>query len=283
MEITCPSGLRGVIRGMKGREAQAFVDPALVRTHGSMDTMLSNCWLETSDPGPYELVAPKMGKDLAPRIQWRGVLLGDRFHALMEIRALTFGQDYDFNVKCENCEQRYGWELPLSGLERKPLPVASFEKIKANANRFEVDLPDGKVLAFKLSTGEEEVQIAKIKGGAQSTKKLGPVDAVMVQALGVYVRVHGGGADIANVHASVGVTEFGEEVKPIPGGPVGVRRYLEDLDYADLLDLVKVMQDHDCGVETKIETVCEHCQWQQWIELPFQRSFFERRAKKPAA
>lgn len=257
MIITCPSGLAGEIRGMKGREAQAFVDPALVRSHGSMDQMLANCFLEVSDPGPYAL-------NDKGRISWKDALVGDRFHALMEIRTLTFGADYDFNVKCQSCEKQYGWELLLSDLERKPLPAESFEKIKAGDNRFTLDLPDDYVLTFKLSTGVEETQISKLKGGAGSTRKLGPVDAIWVQA----IAIHEG---------------RGDDAKLLPGAAHGIRKYLEDLDYSILLDVITGMQDHDCGVDTEIETICEICGWQQWIELPFQRSFFEQRRKKKAA
>ncbi len=262
MEIKCPSGLAGEIRGMKGREAQAFVDPQLVRSYGSMDAMLSNCWLSTAANGPYKIESD--GK-----VPWKIALLGDRFHAMMEIRGATFGYDYDFNVKCESCEKQYGWELNLRDLPRKELPATSFEKFAAGDNKFDIELPqtqaetDQKILTFKLGTGVEEVAIAKLKGGAGSTKKLGPVDAVWVQTV------------------SINSFEDGK-VTPIPGGPFGFKRYLEDLDYPELLIVLEKMQDHDCGVDTKIETFCEFCGWQQWIELPFQRSFFEPRRKKKA-
>ena len=256
MEITCPSGLAGQIRAMKGREAQAFVDPQLVRTFGSMDAMLGNCWLATTAVGPYPI-------EDGGKPPWKTALLGDRFHTMMEIRGATFGYDYDFNVKCESCEKQYGWELNLRDLVRKPLPAESFEKIRSDENSFELDLDDGKVLVFKLGTGVEEVQIAKLKGGAGSTRKLGPVDAIWVQTLAV------GDRD-------------GDKVKPIPGDRFGFRKYLEDVNYVELLSILEQMQEHDCGVETKIETVCEFCGWQQEIELPFQRSFFEPRRKKKA-
>ena len=257
MEIKCPSGLTGEIRGMKGREAQAFVDPVLVRTHGSVDAMLTNCWTKTTGNGPYKIEA-------GAAVPWKTALLGDRFHAMIEIRGATFGYDYDFNVKCENCEKQYGWELNLRDLPRKELPAASFEKIQADDNRFETLLPDGKILTFKLGTGVEEVAIAKLKGGAGSQKKLGPVDAIWVQTL------------------TIESDEDDGKRKPVPGGPFGFKRYLEDLDYTALLAVLEDMQANDCGVETKIETICEFCNWQQWIELPFQRSFFEPRRKKTA-
>lgn len=248
MDITCPSGLAGVIRGLRGKEAQAFVDPTLVRTHGSMDRVFGNCWLETANPGPYKLTPD--GK-----IDWRTTLIGDRFDALCKIRCLTMGPDYPFNVKCESCEKSYEWEINLNDLPRRLLPTTSFQKLQDGENRFELGLPDGSTFVFKLGTGEEEVMIAKLKGGANSTKKLGPVDAACVQAL-----------DIIDV-----------EGKPLKMGATGIRRYLEELDYDPLMILIKDMQDPDCGVDTTFETVCTYCDHEQTINLPFQRTFFERR------
>lgn len=281
MEITCPSGLRGEIRGMKGREAQAFVDPALARTHGSMDAMLSNCFLAVTDAGIYKLVdPPPKSKTTEPRLDWKRVLMGDRFHAAMEIRAATFGQEYAFFCKCESCGEKYGWELNLCDLERRKLPEASAERLRAGTNRFELSLPDGKILAFKLATGEEEIAIAKMKGPAGSSRKLGPVDAVFAQTIAIYVPE---GDDLFETSKAEPVTsESGVRMKPIPGGPIGCRRYLDDVDFGDLQAILEEMQTHDCGVETKIETICEFCNWQQEIELPFQRSFFERPKRKKA-
>src|SRR5437868_4613554 len=112
MEITCPSGLRGTIRGMTGKEAQAFVDPALLRTNGSMSAMLMNCWLETADPGPYALIESKTSKGAAPKPPWdTRALMGDRYEAIISIRVMTFGPEYVFAAQCQNCEMKYEWEL----------------------------------------------------------------------------------------------------------------------------------------------------------------------------
>lgn len=258
MIIDCPSGLSGTIRGMKGREAQAFVDPQLIRTIGSVDTMFTNCWLSTTNPGPYAF-------DEGSKPMWKNVLIGDRFHLMCEIRGQTFGYDYDFNVTCEGCEKQYGWELDLRALERRKLPAESFEKIRNGDNRFDLELPDGAILTYKLGTGHEEMAITKLKGGVTSQKKLGPVDALWVQTV------------------SLSEPQADGSLKVVPGDRFGWRKRLEDLDYGVLLDVLERVQDSDCGVVTKIETVCEFCSWQQWVEMPFQRSFFASRQKKQTA
>lgn len=283
MKVTCPSGLSGVIRGMKGREAQAFVDPQQQRTQGSFDTMLSNCWEETTDPGPYEkfMVSAKRGDSITTQPPWSSrALIGDRFAALIDIRIATFGPDYFFDVKCANCEQKFGWELSLADLPRKDFPKDALEKIAAGDNSFSMRLPDGKLLMFRIGTAVEERAIAKLKGGPGSTKKLGPVDTIFTQSNGIWVP-----AEDPIVARTVGMAkeiEFeGERMIELPGGPNGIRRYFEDTDFAVILEVLDEMQRPDGGVQTTIEVICDHCAWQQEIELPFQRTFFApaRKAK----
>ncbi len=291
MEVTLPSGLRGIVRAMKGREAQAFVDPQQIRTFGSMDTMLRNCWTETLDPGPYTsmMVEGKGARaGIEPRIlaaaaqpPWSDrALNGDRFAALIDIRIATFGPDYYFGVKCVQCEAQYEWELDLSQLPRTDYPAASLEKFAAGDNNFRFVLPDDRLMAYKMSTAVEERKIAQLKGGPGSTKKLGPVDSIFTQTIGIYAP---DGDPLVAKSAGMGREiegDDGRKMREIPGGPVGIRRYLEELDYTVLLDIITGMQDAEGGVETKIETICDRCAWQQEIELPFQRSFFDHRAKK---
>jgi hypothetical protein len=46
------------------------------------------------------------------------VLQGDRFFAMLQIRALTYGPDYAFAVTCreDGCRARIEWELDLRKL-----------------------------------------------------------------------------------------------------------------------------------------------------------------------
>ena len=53
--ITCPSGLTGRVRGMKVREERVLADRKLAKSGGQIDELLSACWEETLDAGPYAL------------------------------------------------------------------------------------------------------------------------------------------------------------------------------------------------------------------------------------
>ena len=91
--ITCPSGLAGTIRGLKGKEGTLLADRAAAKSGATFEKILAACWLSTDDPGPYQV---EEGKPLG----WSKVLVADRFYTLLQIRALTFGDGYAFSVQC---------------------------------------------------------------------------------------------------------------------------------------------------------------------------------------
>ena len=105
--INCPSGLTGRIRGMKVREERILSDRKLAKSGGQVDELLAACWEETLDAGPYDF-----GDKV---IDWGQVLQGDRFFALLQIRALTYGPEYAFAVNCgsDGCRTRIEWEINL--------------------------------------------------------------------------------------------------------------------------------------------------------------------------
>ena len=113
--ITCPSGLTGRVRGMKVREERILADRKLAKSGGQVDELLGACWEETLDPGPYDFGDKG--------IDWGAVLQGDRFYALLQVRALTYGPEYAFALGCQNdgCRARFEWELDLTELPVRPL------------------------------------------------------------------------------------------------------------------------------------------------------------------
>jgi len=120
--ITCPTGLTGSIRGLKVREERFLADRKLAKTGSVVDELLRACWEETHDAGPYDFG----GKT----IDWDKVLQGDRFFALIEIRALTYGSEYAFSVTCSEagCRARIDWELDLRQPGGRVLPCSSFQQ-----------------------------------------------------------------------------------------------------------------------------------------------------------
>jgi hypothetical protein len=241
--IVCPSGLSGEIRGLKGKEGKLLADRTAARAGSTFEKLLAGCWLETHDPGIYDVA------EGAP-LDWAKVLVADRFYTLLQIRSLTFGDEYAFSVQCRNagCRERFEWELSL-----KDLPVRALsEDAKAafkDGNRFETKLPrDGRRVWFRLMTGADEARAATaLKGGR---------DGMLLTALALRIVEIEGVADRER------------------------RAFLEEMEMADAAALLDTFEEVDGGVETTLEVECQSCLGVQEVELPFERGFFLPRAKE---
>lgn len=245
-ELRCPSGLLGKIRGMKVREERVLSDRKLAKAGSQLEELLGGCWVSTVEPGPYDFAAKL--------IDWGSVLQGDRFFALLNIRALTYGPDYGFAVSCRNCRTRIEWEVDLTRLPVRQLTPESRAAFMAN-NRFETTLPDaGKRVWFKLLTGDDERKLPALQRAAP--------DRLLSSVL-AYRLLEVEGVD-----------------------PKDKRAFLEDLTLRDADFLVDEFDRVDCGVDTTIEVECPECREVQDVELPFDSAFFlpgkERTARRKA-
>ena len=236
--ITCPSGLAGVVRGLKVREERILADRKLAKANAQLDELLRACWVETHDAGPY--VVGERG------IDWDAVLQGDRFYALLAIRIATYGQTYAFSMTCseERCRARFEWELDLRGLPVRPLTSES-RALFVGGNRFETMLADAKRrVTFRLLTGVDERKLPTLRRNADGQ--------IMTAVL---------------AHRCVEIEGVAAQEK---------RRFIEELSMSDADALVETMNQADYGVVTRIDVECPECLATQEIELPFGRSFFAR-------
>lgn len=241
--IVCPSGLAGEVRGLKGKEGKLLADRASAKSGSTFEKLLAGCWLTTSEAGIYAL-------DEGAPLDWSKVLVADRFYALLQIRALTFGDEYAFSVQCQSagCRERFEWELSLKDLPVRPLSDEAKAAFKGG-NRFETQLPrDGRKVWFRLMTGADEVRAA-------SALKTGR-DGMLLTALALRI---------------VEIEGVAEKEK---------RTFLEDMEMADATALLDSFDEADGGVETTIDVECPHCMGVQEVELPFERGFFLPRAKE---
>ena len=234
--ITCPSGLSGRVRGVKVAEERILADRSLSRDGALVDALLGACWVETLDAGPYEFTSPNP--------PWDRVLQGDRFFALTQIRAETYGHEYAFSVGCQQrgCGARIEWEVDLTELPVRELSAESRVAFKGG-NRFEATLPGGATrIGFKLLVGADERRLAALR--RQSADR--PLSAVLAYRI----------TDVDGVAAR------------------DIRGWLDELSMRDATALARAFDEADCGVETTIEIACPECGAHQEVELPFDRSFF---------
>lgn len=236
--IECPSGLVGEIRGLKGKEARLMTDLKGIKQGQLWSKILKGCWLNTVDPGPYTING-------SGQLDWSEVLLGDRFFAILKIREETYGSAYEFSAPCSNnaCREKIDWEIRIDELPVKTLSQEVLDEFK-NGNKLCTTVPpDDKKVWFKLLVGADEVKISKAVGS-------GNREGALITGLALRI------VEIEGVNKQ------------------DKRKYLEDLEMADLLGLVDAFDESDGGIETEIEIECQECFWTQEIELPFGRAFF---------
>ncbi len=242
MTITCPSGLTGEIRGLKGKEGKLLADRNAARLGSTFEKLLAGCWMQTVDAGIYETASAAL--------DWSRVLVADRFYALLQIRSLTFGDEYAFSMQCRHasCREKFEWELNLSQLPVRTLSEEAKVSFK-NGNRFEAKLPnDGRRVWFKLMTGADE---AKASQALKNSR-----DGALLTALSLRI------VEIENV---------AEKDR---------RAFLDDMEMADAAALLDTFDSVDGGVETTLDVECPHCLGLQEVELPFEKGFFLPRAKE---
>lgn len=243
MTITCPSGLTGEIRGLKGKEGKLLADRNTARLGSTFEKLLAGCWLQTVEAGVYETPT-------GVALDWSRVLVADRFYALLQIRSLTFGDEYAFSMQCRHpsCREKFEWELLLSQLPVRALSDEAKAAFKSG-NRFETKLPnDGRRVWFKLMTGADEAKAAQALRNGR--------DGALLTALALRI------VEIENVL---------EKDK---------RAFLDDIEMADAAALLDMFDSVDGGVDTTLDVECPHCLGLQEVELPFEKGFFLPRAKE---
>ncbi len=243
MRVVCPSGLTGEVRKLKIAEANILGDENAVRRGDMFDKVLAACWVSTEDFGPYGGVEN--------RLDWKKVLVADRFALTVDIRVATYGPVYEYTVTCTNptCRKKFPWRIDLTtDLERKPLPAESIAIFKAG-NRFETRVEAlGKSIFFKLQTGEDERVAAASLAKNQAKKMTAALAARIVQI---------------------------EDVEPNDRV-----RFLDQLDMDEAMDIIDAMDAVDGGIETDGDVECSDCHTQQTISLPLGKEFWLPSRKK---
>ncbi|TBR17479.1 MAG: hypothetical protein EPO57_09100 [Chitinophagaceae bacterium] len=244
--ITCPSSLKGEVRGFKAKEANLLADRVALKKGIAFEGILAGCWLNTVDPGPYSWLN-------GGPVDWSKVLVCDRFWTMLKIRAATYGDEYSFKVQCQNgmCGETIEWELNLSDLPVKELPQSSIDILKAGENKFETTLDDGLKCWFKLQDGAGEMAAANILRASQSQLIVAALSARILEIEGVDSKK-----------------------------PALKRAYLENMEMRELMRLLDIFDEADGGVSTDIDVECPKCGTVQQVSLPLGRDFFLPRAKK---
>jgi hypothetical protein len=254
--LEAPSGLTAEVRKIRGVELVNLAEQADdAAPSDAFGQVLGSCWLRTINPGPY----PFVKGDSEERPPWGRILKGDVLFAFVFLRRISMpdGDTYDFDVRCEECRNRYGWSVNLAkDLTVKRLPAESAEKLRKGES-FETKIGDGRVVRFNLQTTTQEdpmLRLMKQQKRGRSTF----VDVLAAQTTAI------------------------EGVNP----DLRARwRFLSELDLDDLYRLRDAFEDPDCGLDTAIQTRCTKraCGWVQDVNLPLGRTFFAPRRRRKEA
>lgn len=160
IEVSCPSGLRLRMRGMKVKDEQLFANRKLAQSGRLISELLRVCFEEVLDMGPYSFDGPPI---------WDQLLASDRTYALIQVRIASYGSDYEFRVTCDACRHVYGWGVDLDDLDVIPVSEQGIEHVRSG-QPIPVELCDGSTVMCRLSTGEDEAYLAGL--GAKDEHKI---------------------------------------------------------------------------------------------------------------
>lgn len=284
IEIECPSGLTGRIRGLKGKDGRFLTDPALNKSGMLPDHILANVWEETTNPGFY-----KVGEN--GKINWGSALVGDRMYALIQAR-IAGREDslYDFKAQCasDRCRKSFDWQIDLDDLPVKRLDTSVREQFATGNFDLKCIMPGteerrllttdtmtglallkpkreivpgtGRMVTFRLQTGNDEVAFRK---ALEAKKKKRSSES----------------SDEENSMLDVLIMR----TKAIEGiEPSGIKDFLEALDLDAIARLIGRYDEQDCGIDATIEIECPECNALRDISLPFGEDFFFQRTKRTA-
>jgi hypothetical protein len=251
--IRCPSGLRGKVRKLKGRDFhRLLIDNPDDATPHQMADLAGRIWVETIDPGPYRNFGA--GDDPPFRTD---VLLGDRTWALLQSRILTDGGKRTHRIQCEGCK---GWQpdvFDYDALDLREWPEANEEAVYEDGTPIPESDPEFKAwIARRLFANGEPCSTVMPEGGPLIKWRLLDGD-LLANEVPAFAALFGDTfyADTAARIVSIdGVDLDGKDAKTRRGL---IFDALTDFDEPHFWHLWHDMQDHEVGPETDIPKTCK--------------------------
>ena len=240
-EVVCPSGMRGMIRPLKVTEERLYREAKVIKANRTIQQFISHGWVGLVDPGPYNFKGDK--------VDWDKLLIGDSMYLLMQVRAATYTHEYPIVFPCQGCNKPVNHTIDvLQDMEMQLLPEES--RVHVSTGDPMSIMYDNREIRFRLLTLGDEKQISRI----EDMRKFNRVQAALA------VRI--------------------VEVEGIDKHGFGVINWIEEMDASEPDDLTEILDEYDCGLDTTIDAICEHCKYRQELDLPLQASFFRKPSKR---
>jgi len=188
-------------------------------------------------------------------IRPKELLLVDRFAVLLALRTKTFGPEYSFDYRCQDCgEQQKGHINIVEDFDERT-PDSDLEE------PFEIELPDeGKKVKMRFLRGEDEDQITKNAKRIKMQSNDSDDPSYLIRLAMQIVEVE---------------DEDPEKIKSL----VFRQRFIEDISASDLCVLEDAMNELEPGIDTRIYPECGKCAYVNEMTMPFSAEFFRPRRR----
>lgn len=221
------------VRPMTGEEEQILATPRFVRRGQAINMIFQRCLRDGNVFKPENL------------------LTIDRTYLLIYLRGISYSTKYEVEVKCPDCEKKFGTTINLDEMIVDPCPD-EFGPVLQDV------LPTTKLpFSYRLSTGKDEQDITdyrdrRIKAFGDSS----PDDTLTYRTAMLLNEIDG--------------------IKT----KSDLQVLLKNLPINDVSHIRNCINEPPFGVDTSIEIVCPSCLHDFEVDLPLEASFFFPRRKK---
>lgn len=222
------------IRPMTGEEEQILATPRYVRKGQAINMIFQRC--------------------LQEHVRTEELLSTDRTFLLIWLRGISYGHEYEVEVKCPNCDKKFNHVIDLNALTVNDCPP-SFK------GPLEGTLPvSGYKFKYRLSRGRDENAVQEYRD-----KQL---------------RMFGdSGSDDTLIYRTASLVEHIEGLKD----KHELVMLLKKLPIQDVAYLRNLIVDPPFGVDTKVQIICASCLEEFEVDLPLEANFFFPRQRRTKA
>lgn len=219
------------IRPMTGEEEQILATPRFIKKGQAIDMIFQRCIQEP--------------------IKTQELLSIDRTFLLIYLRGISYGPDYDVEIKCPDCSSKFATVIDLNQIPIENPPDDASSDLRGKLPK------TGFNFTYRMSLGKDENEIQEHR--ERRVKKYGD------QA-----------ADDTITFRMAQLVESIENVKD----KNEILTLIKNLPMQDISYLRGLVTDPDWGLDTKIPLGCPSCLAEFEIDLPLDTNFFFPRRKK---
>jgi len=179
------------------------------------------------------------------------LVLGDRLFLLLQIRSISYGDEYSFPFRCSECNEKAWGSVSISKL---PIRYAK----EGSSSTFSMLLPIlGNEIEVRFLTGKDEIAVQRyVKQIASKRGKAGEAEYVY---------------------------RFARRIESIDGQSVGIREAMElfeSLKGEDSIYFRDEISEYEVGPELEIEVPCNYCNYLNGpMFMPMDTEFFRPRKR----